>query len=110
MGKLIKIIFTFFGIIFTIVVAVSALSNFNYTEYNIHVNKSERVCSGQEYCRYLVFTDKGVFENTDTIWHLKFDSSDMYNNLVAGKDYNVVAVGWRIPVLSVYKNIIEIKE
>lgn len=102
MGKLI-------GIVVAVFVAIYAFSNFNYTEYNIHVNKSERVCNGQEDCRYLVFTDKGVFENTDTIWHLKFDSSDMYNDLVVGKDYNVVAVGWRIPFLSMYKNIIEIK-
>ncbi len=55
--------------------------------------------------KYLVFTDKGVFENVDTWVWLKFDSSEVQNGLDAGECYRIRTRGLRIPVLSWYKNI-----
>jgi len=91
-------------------VAFSAVKNYHVSTYTITVQDKERVCENKHECSYLIFTDKGVFENTDTIWHLKWDSSDFYNDLHVGKVYEVEAVGWRVPFFSMYKNIISFKE
>ncbi len=60
--------------------------------------------------KYLIFTDKGVFENTDSWIELKFNSSDLYGKLERGKSYNLRVYGWRISFLSKYRNIIRAKE
>ena len=58
--------------------------------------------------KYLIFTDNGVFENTDTVWYWKWNSSDVYGDLKEGEEYTVMVYGWRVPFLSMYKNIVEI--
>jgi hypothetical protein len=40
---------------------------------------------------------------------MKFNSSDIYNQLEKGKKYRIKVYGFRIPFLSWYKNIIEVK-
>jgi hypothetical protein len=62
---------------------------------------------------YLIFTDEGVFRNDDAFWHFKYNSSDLYGLLDNGKRYNLKVYGWRIPILTMYPNIVkatEIKE
>lgn len=72
------------------------------------VEKSERVCDGGKdgSCRYLVFTDKGVLQNSDTILRGKFDSSDVYAGIKVDKTYDFTTVGFRIPFFSMYPNIL----
>lgn len=60
--------------------------------------------------RYLIFTDKGVFENTDSLFKFKFNSSDMHNELQPGKTYKATIVGPRIRFLSMYPNVIKAQE
>ena len=60
--------------------------------------------------KYLIFTDKEVFEETDEWLKGKFNSSDMYNQLKVGNTYRVKVIGFRIPFLSMYRNIIEVEE
>ena len=69
--------------------------------------KTERVES-----RYLIFSNKGVFKNVDDIRFFKFNSSDVYAKLSnsIGKPVHVTVTGFRIPVLSVYKNIVSINQ
>lgn len=60
--------------------------------------------------RYLIFTKEGeVFENTDALTFGKFNSSDIQARLKVDSTYNVLVAGWRIPVVSSYRNIIEIR-
>ena len=73
----------------------------------ITVKDKERVVTYKT-SKYLVFTDKGVYENTDTVWYWKWDSSDVYNALEVGKTYQVKVYGFRVPFLSWYKNIVEL--
>lgn len=78
----------------------------------IKVNDKERVVtkSGDEVeSRYLVYTDSEVFENTDDLFKFKFNSSDVQNQLKTDSTYTVEVIGWRIPVLSMHRNIINIK-
>lgn len=75
----------------------------------ITVTEKERVQDGDT-SRYLIFTeDDGVFENTDSLFHGKFNSSDVYGQIEPGKTYEVTTFGYRIPFLSMYPNIVEIE-
>lgn len=65
--------------------------------------------------KYLIYVkpvagqDK-VYQNTDSIMYLKFDSSDMYAELEVGKTYDCKTWGWRVPFFSSYKNLINCTE
>ncbi len=76
------------------------------------VVRLERVTSGSgdgASSKYLVFTDGETFENTDSLWHGKFNSSDVYGHLQVGKHYRANVYGWRIPFMSSYRNIIDVE-
>lgn len=55
--------------------------------------------------RYLVFTTSGTYRNTDSLHYLKFDSSDLQGQLNKPGRYRINYYGFRVPVLSMYKNI-----
>lgn len=78
------------------------------------VEDKERVCDsssdGDSECRYLIFTDNGTYQVTDSWAFLRFNSSDVYGRLKEGRTYDAEVVGWRLPLLSRYKNIIEADE
>lgn len=58
----------------------------------------------------LIGTDKGVFEDQDSVTYLKFNSSDFYNEMTPGKTYTFDVTGWRIPLLSVWPNIVSCED
>ena len=58
----------------------------------------------------MVFADKGVYCVKDTLLFWRWDSSDMYGSLHEGETYNIETVGWRVPLLSMYPNILEAKQ
>ncbi len=66
--------------------------------------------------RYLIYTellDTGetrVFQITDSISRMRFDSADMYAKIKVGKSYQFEVYGMREELLSNYENIINIKE
>lgn len=69
-------------------------------------NSAQRVVSSDgSSAQYLIYTDKGVFTDTDTIWYWKWNSSDVYNQAQKGTHTCLVA-GFRVPFLSWYRNII----
>jgi hypothetical protein len=57
---------------------------------------------------YLIYTDRETFSNEDTLFHGKFNSSDLYGKIKAGRTYKMQVYGWRIPFLSMYRNIVSI--
>lgn len=76
------------------------------------IEDKERIndCSGDT-CEsyYLVFTDVGVFKNSDSIIYGKFNSSDVQGRLKIGETYTFTSVGWRVGVFSMYPNIIDVE-
>lgn len=77
------------------------------------VDDKDRVCdttSDGSSCRYLVFTDKGVYEVTDSLAYFRWNSSDVYGSIKRGRTYEAKVAGWRIPFTSSYKNILEVDE
>ena len=85
-----------------------AFNIFTKNEDVYRIKKTERVCRSSNNCYYLVFTDKGVLKNSDSILNLKFNSSDMHSELDPGNVYNLKTVGIRAGVLSSYPNIIKV--
>lgn len=55
--------------------------------------------------KYLVFTSQGVYENTDTWWFLKFNSSDIQGEVMQGGTFDISHTGFRVPFFSKYPNI-----
>ena len=96
-----------------IVVLLTSLVPAMYTsQYTVEVVKTEITGNNN----YMVF---GKDQNTgnictftlnDSLWHGVWNTADMYAQLVVGKTYTFRASGWRIPLLSKFPNIIEIKE
>lgn len=76
----------------------------------LHVTDKERIVdrSGDD-SRYLVHGEDETFENVDSILFLKWNSTDVQRELRKGETYEVRVVGWRIRILSTYRNIINIE-
>jgi hypothetical protein len=50
----------------------------------------------------------GVVTVADNAFKFKFDASDRYASIKPDVRYHAVCTGWRFPVFSWYRNIIEI--
>lgn len=60
---------------------------------------------------YLIFTrHNDVFKNVDSLVNLKFNSSSVYGQLEKGRTYCVYVYGWRIPLFSLYPNIVSVHQ
>lgn len=59
---------------------------------------------------YLVFTDKGTFKVEDTIAYFNYRSSDVWGSIAKNSTYEFTTTYWRVPALSMYENIVKVKE
>ena len=113
----------FFVVVMIAIMLVSligqeAIFNFNDTEYTITVTDKERIYTGSgnnSSSKYLVFGDDDnrnslVFENTDCFIRGKWNSSNIQGQLKVGNTYKITVIGYRVPFLSWYQNIIKIEE
>lgn len=99
-------------------IGISVCLTFNDTDYTVTITDKDRVTfktDGEVYSKYLVFGDLDngdniVFENTDSLVRLKFNSSDMQGRLKIGQRYKITVIGVRVPFYSRYQNIIKVKE
>lgn len=79
------------------------------TVSGVVVQDKERIVTGTgtaQESKYLIFTDKETFENTDSFLAMKFNSSDLYGSIREGATCDFTVTGWRVPVLSWYRNIL----
>ncbi|MEC1690320.1 hypothetical protein P9E05_02110 [Bacillus mojavensis] len=86
----------------------------NENTYEIKVTDKETKTT-EDSSKYLIFgeDEKGnakVFENTDALFARKFNSSDLYAEIEVGKTYEFKTIGFRVPFMSMYENIMTIKE
>jgi FlaG/FlaF family flagellin (archaellin) len=104
-------------VLLAIVIGAGALGGFPHLsrhEYEVTVT-DKQIKRTNNHDTYMVFTQDVngrpiVFENTDSTIEFKFNSSDVYAQLVQGKKYKVKAYGWRIPLMSRYENIVKVTE
>jgi hypothetical protein len=61
---------------------------------------------------YMIATEYRPFVNHDAKYRLKFDSGTVQNEAIRlkGKEVMIRKYGWRIPVFSMYENVVSIKE
>lgn len=104
---------------FLIVFVGIAVFSFNDSEFTVTVTDKERIVEGagkNVTSKYLVFCEIKetgetiVFQNTDNLLRLKFNSSDIQGRLKEGHTYKVTVIGYRNPILSWYENIINAEE
>lgn len=104
-----------------VVIAVIAVPVMNFSNdhtYTVTITDKERVTTqvaeGQTESKYLIYgEDKNgktyVFEDTDTLFRGKFNSSDVYGALKEGKTYELTVIGFRVHIFNWYENIIDFK-
>lgn len=102
-------------IIFIVVIAMfisagifSINCEFHESEYTVTITDKDRIVESSKDgdgnketdSKYIVFADDEdgnslVFENTDTIFHGKFNSSNIQGQLKIGNTYKITVVGYR---------------
>jgi hypothetical protein len=88
---------------------VCALFTFDY--HNVYVNDTQTTYNKNiKDSEALVFTNVTTFKVDDTILFFRFDSHDFYGKIKKGCIYKVQAFGFRIPIFSMYPNIVDIEE
>lgn len=92
-----------------IVTIIVAFSEVSYTEKQYTVTVTDK---GIKISTYLVFTrlDNGeprTFRIVDSLRYGRWNSSDVYADIQVGETYNITVIGYRIPLLSRYENIID---
>jgi len=58
--------------------------------------------------KYLVYTKDEIFENSNNFFLGKSNAKELYDKLRKGKTYIIKVVGIRLPMISKYRNIVEI--
>lgn len=124
MRKSSKVKFIVVAVVIVLAVAFNIKAfNFNDTEYTVTITDKDRITESSKdsdgnrktSSKYLVFADDEngnslVFENVDCFIRLKFNSSNIQRQLKEGHTYKVTVIGYRVPFLSWYQNIIKVKE
>lgn len=100
--------------VFILVIGFTFVTSFNDKTYTVTVTDKERV-NKSDSSKYLVFCEDEngevlVFENTDELLRLKFNSSTVQGTIKQGGKYKLTVVGFRVPFLSMYQNIIKVEE
>jgi hypothetical protein len=62
--------------------------------------------------KFMIATEYRPFVNYDAKYRFKFDSGTIQNDAIRlkGKDVKIRKYGWRVPMFSMYENIVSIKE
>jgi len=75
------------------------------------VTDKDRVLNSEGNSQMRVYTEEcGVFEVSDTVFRGVFNSADIFNEIQPGSTYEIYHYGWRIPVLSQFPTILEVRE
>ena len=104
-----------------VVIAVITVPVINFSNdhtYTVTITDKERVTTqvaeGQTDSKYLIYGEDEngktyVFEDTDTLFRWKFNSSDVYGALKEGDTYELTVIGFRVHIFNWYENIIDFK-
>ena len=105
-----KFYFGMFGVVVAIAVLYSMFYRQTATEIIVTIKDKEAITNSEGGSSgYRIFCEEEVLSNQDSVLFGKWDSSDIYKDMEEGKKYKVKVSGWRIPFLSSYRNIVEIK-
>ncbi|MBL4951062.1 DUF1523 family protein [Neobacillus sp. YIM B02564] len=107
----------FYGLVLLLILislSITILGQFVSNEYTAKVT-DKVVKTSNDNSKYIIFTELEdgkvkVFKNTDSLIRGKFNSSDIYAEIKVGHKYKFKVYGYRVPALSMYENIVSIKE
>lgn len=88
----------------------AAYATITETHHVCTVESKDRATKGEKSSMRVYTTQCGVLEVTDTLWRFKWDAADRYAAIREGRTYDFTTVGFRLPILSIFPNIIETKE
>ena len=100
------------------VIAFPVMNSSNDRTYTLSSTDKERVTTqvaeGQTDSKYLIYGEDEngktyVFEDTDTLFRWKFNSSDVFGALKEGETYELTVIGFRVHIFNWYENIIDFK-
>lgn len=75
------------------------------------VVSKESVANQETGHEYRVYTEQcGTLTVADTIIKMRFNSADTYGMLKEGETYNMTLMGFRMPLFSVFQNILEARK
>src|SRR5512143_1503561 len=62
--------------------------------------------------RFMIATEERPYVNEDAKYRFKFNSGNLQNEAIRlkGKPVKIKKYGWRVPALSMYENVVSIKE
>ena len=98
------------AVLLVIFIAVPLCSSYYSTKtYTVTVTDKD-VKNSSSNSKYLVFTklengETKVFSVEDSFFKWRWNSSDVYADISVGETYEIEVIGWRIPFLSEYENI-----
>ncbi len=105
-----RIIGVVVAVLLVIFVAMPLCSSYFSTKtYTVTVTDKDVKNSSYD-SKYLVFTklengETKVFSVEDSLFKWRWNSSDVYADISVGETYEIEVIGWRIPFLSEYENI-----
>lgn len=117
LGYLTAISLVIIAVIVTVIV-VPVMNFSNDHKYIVTITDKERVTTQSDKdnidSKYLIYgkDENGktyVFEDTDTLFRWKFNSSDVYGALKEGETYELTVIGFRVHILNWYENIVGFK-
>lgn len=94
----------------SVLAAVDAAIHFSTLETvtNVKILDKERIVDSKT-SKYLIFAESETFENVDSFWAFKYNSSDIYGRISRGDICTVTVTGFRVPFFSMYRNILSAK-
>ena len=100
--------------ILVLVIGIGMVKSY-YSEKTYQISVTEKdIKNYGDGGKFLVFAELEdgtirVFSIEDTLIKGRWDSADDYARIHVGESYTVTVIGWRVPFLSWYENIIEIQ-
>jgi hypothetical protein len=98
-----------------ILIAICAIIAMAFCSYFISDTVRTRVTDAQMTKvdgRFMIATENRPFVNYDAKYRLKVDSGTVQNEAIRlkGREVIITKYGWRIPLFSMYENVVSIKE
>lgn len=98
-------------IVATIVLAFTVFAYYDSAEYNtITIDDKWIKYQGGKDRYHVSDMSANVYSIEDSVLFFTFDASNRYAKVDIGGTYYIKTVGWRIPSMSQYQNIIEITD
>lgn len=91
--------------------AVKGVGLFHTTDHSAcKVEDKDRTTGSDGQSDARLYTSCGVFKVEDVWTRGQFNSADLYASIKPGKTYDMTTVGFRIPVVSMFPSVIDVKE